>query len=67
MYATVPGQPAFAAGHGGAGVTSTALKWFLAEGATGSFFDLYVLVANPNASRFTIEGDLPVSRPASRS
>jgi hypothetical protein len=49
MYATVPGQPAFTAGHGGAGVTSTALKWFLAEGATGSFFDLFVLVANPNA------------------
>jgi hypothetical protein len=48
MYATMPGQPAFAAGHGGAGVTATALKWFLAEGATGSFFDLYVLVANPN-------------------
>jgi Tol biopolymer transport system component len=48
MYATVPGHPILAAGHGGAGVTSTALKWFLAEGATGSFFDLYVLVANPN-------------------
>jgi hypothetical protein len=50
MYATSPGQPAFTAGHGGAGVTSRGLKWFLAEGATGSFFDLYVLVANPNAA-----------------
>jgi hypothetical protein len=49
MYSTAPGQPPFAAGHGGAGVPATALKWFLAEGATGGFFDLYVLVANPNA------------------
>jgi hypothetical protein len=49
MYASLPGQPLASAGHGGAGVTSTALKWFLAEGATGSFFDLFVLVANPNA------------------
>ena len=48
MYSTAPGQPPFAAGHGGAGVTATALKWFLAEGATGNFFNLYVLVANPN-------------------
>jgi hypothetical protein len=50
MYASLPGQPIASAGHGGAGVTSTALKWFLAEGATGSFFDLFVLVANPNAA-----------------
>jgi hypothetical protein len=48
MYSTQPGQAPFTAGHGGAGVTATALKWFLAEGATGGFFDLYVLVANPN-------------------
>ena len=47
MYSTAPGQPPFAAGHGGAGVTAPALKWFLAEGATGNFFDLYVLVGNP--------------------
>jgi hypothetical protein len=48
MYAGGAGQQPFAAGHGGAGVTATALKWFLAEGATGPFFDLYVLVSNPN-------------------
>lgn len=24
--------------------------WFLAEGATGSFFDLYILIANPNST-----------------
>jgi hypothetical protein len=49
MYADAPGQPLVVAGHGGAGLPATALKWFLAEGATGPFFDLYVLVANPNA------------------
>ena len=49
------GQPPFAAGHGGAGVTATALKWFLAEGATGGFFDLYVLVANPNPAASTLK------------
>lgn len=41
-------QP-FAAGHASAGVTAPSTRWFLAEGATGSFFDLYVLVANPGA------------------
>ncbi len=46
MYATNPGQP-FAAGHGGAGVERPDIRWFLAEGATGSFFDLFVLIGNP--------------------
>jgi hypothetical protein len=50
MYSTRPGQKPFAAGHGGAGVTAPALRWFLAEGATGSFFDLYVLVSNPSTT-----------------
>jgi hypothetical protein len=50
MYSTRPGQPAFAAGHGGAGVTAPAPRWFLAEGATGGFFDLYLLIANPNTT-----------------
>jgi Tol biopolymer transport system component len=38
----------FTAGHQSAGVTAPALSWFLAEGATGPFFDLFVLLANPN-------------------
>ena len=46
MYLNRPGQP-FAAGHGSAGVTTPATSWFLAEGATGSFFELFVLIANP--------------------
>ena len=47
MYYSQPGQP-FAAGHESAGVTAPALEWFLAEGATGAFFDLFLLLANPN-------------------
>jgi hypothetical protein len=54
MYANRPGQD-FALGHAAAGSTATASRWFLAEGATGSFFDLYVLVANPGASDAAIE------------
>jgi hypothetical protein len=48
MYAEVPGQ-VFGAGHESAGVTAPATSWFLAEGATGPYFDLFVLVANPSA------------------
>lgn len=54
MYLDLPRQ-VFGAGHGSAGVTAPALEWFLAEGATGRFFDLFVLVANPAAQDATIE------------
>jgi hypothetical protein len=37
-------------GHESPGVKRLARKWFLAEGATGSFFQCYVLVGNPNAA-----------------
>jgi subtilisin family serine protease/streptogramin lyase len=46
MYLSRPGEP-FSAGHGSIGVTEPAASWFLAEGATGPFFDLFVLIANP--------------------
>ncbi len=48
MYISRSSQ-VFAAGHGSAGVTAPATNWFLAEGATGPFFDLFILIANPNA------------------
>jgi uncharacterized repeat protein (TIGR03803 family) len=54
MYVNRPGQP-FAAGHESAGVTAPALDWFLAEGATGAFFDLFVLIANPSTTAATID------------
>jgi autotransporter-associated beta strand protein len=34
-------------GHESAGVTSASTNWFLAEGATGAFFDTFVLLSNP--------------------
>lgn len=46
MYSSRSGAP-FAAGHGGAGIRAPSTTWFLAEGATGGFFDLFVLIANP--------------------
>ena len=49
MYLSTPAQT-FRAGHNSAGVTAPALDWFLAEGATGSYFDLFILVANPNGT-----------------
>ena len=50
MYMNVLTPPQiFGAGHAGAGVTATSTRWFLAEGATGTFFDLYYLLANPSA------------------
>ena len=54
MYLSRPGQP-FAAGHESAGVTAPALEWFLAEGATGTFFDLFVLIANPGSTAATVD------------
>jgi hypothetical protein len=53
MYAS--GAGTFAAGHDSAGVTSPSLEWFFAEGATGNFFDTFLLFANPNASQANIQ------------
>jgi ligand-binding sensor domain-containing protein len=56
----------FNAGHESAGVTTLATEWFLAEGNTGSFFDLFVLVANPGDTQadvtatFLLPTGLPV-------
>jgi hypothetical protein len=58
MYRDRPGQP-FAAGHESAGVTAPATRWFLAEGATGAWFDLFILLANPSTQ--TAEVDIPAS------
>ena len=42
------GNELFSAGHNSAAVDTPALRWFLAEGATGGTFDEFVLIANPN-------------------
>ena len=52
--ARVDGQ-VFAAGHASAGVTAAATSWFLAEGATGDFFDMFVLLANPTTTAADVE------------
>jgi len=54
LYLDVPGQ-FFAAGHESMGVTAPAREWFLAEGATGTFFDLFVLIANPRDAEAQVE------------
>jgi hypothetical protein len=69
MYYSVPGSPVYGAGHESAGVPDvpedplqTRRNWFFAEGATGSFFDTYILLANPGttaanvAATFLLEG-----------
>ena len=40
-------DPIWTGGHASAGVTLPWDTWFLAEGATGEFFDTFILVANP--------------------
>jgi hypothetical protein len=54
MYFSRPGE-VFSAGHESAGVTAPATRWFLAEGATGSFFNTFILIANPSAQTATVE------------
>ncbi|WP_396626261.1 IPT/TIG domain-containing protein [Luteitalea sp.] len=44
------GSELFSAGHNSAAVEAPALRWFLAEGATGGTFDEFVLIANPNTA-----------------
>ena len=63
MYRSVEGQ-VFAAGHASAGVTAAATSWFLAEGATGAFFDMFVLLANPNDDGRRRRDPLSADRPA---
>jgi hypothetical protein len=56
MYRSAAGQP-FALGHAAAAVPTPATGWFFAEGATGSFFDTYLLLANPSAQPATVRVD----------
>ncbi|HTV02655.1 MAG TPA: hypothetical protein VMF13_19045 [Luteitalea sp.] len=60
MYYTAAGAAGarpFEAGHDASGITAPALSWFLAEGATGSFFDLFVLIGNPDARPARIDAE----------
>ena len=44
----------FDGGHESAGVPRRRDDWFLAEGATGSFFNTFILVGNPNPAPATV-------------
>jgi glucose/arabinose dehydrogenase len=55
MYFGAPPDTLWKGGHESAGATAPALEWFLAEGATGPFFETFVLVSNPGASAADIE------------
>ena len=48
-------SPFWSGGHESAGVNEPATSWFLAEGATGTFFDTYILLSNPGGSPATAE------------
>jgi CSLREA domain-containing protein len=54
MYLDSAGQ-LFGAGHGSAAIADLSTHWFFAEGATGPFFNLYILVANPGSTDAQIE------------
>lgn len=49
MYRDGAGE-VFRSGHASAGIPSPSNTWFLAEGATGEYFDLFVLIANPGSA-----------------
>jgi subtilisin-like proprotein convertase family protein len=48
MYFPHTGARVFEGGHEAAGVNSTSRHWFLAEGATGPFFECFILLSNPS-------------------
>ena len=52
------GSRLFGAGHEGAGIAAPATRWFLAEGATGDFFDCFILIGNPSDSAAEIAGSI---------
>ena len=56
MYLNQPGR-FFGAGHESAGVTAPSTQWFMAEGATGSYFDLFILIANPQATPAVVQAE----------
>jgi hypothetical protein len=53
MYLNAGGR-LFGAGHASAGITTPAPMWSFAEGATGPYFDTFLLIANPSADPITV-------------
>ena len=65
-------SPLWIGGHESMGVTLPSRNWFLAEGATGSFFETFVLIANPSSTAANVDRALlpdtgaPVEKTVSR-
>jgi hypothetical protein len=63
-------EPFWSGGHASAGSTFQAFEWYLAEGATGTYFTTFVLVMNPNPNpaeltlTYMPAGGTPVTRQA---
>jgi hypothetical protein len=61
-------DPLWKAGHESAGVTVPSTTWFLAEGATGPFFETFILLANPQTTpaevtmTYLLQGGAPVTK-----
>jgi hypothetical protein len=50
MYFGTTATRFWSGGHESAGVASPSTEWFLAEGATGAFFDTFILLSNPGST-----------------
>ncbi len=59
MFVDHNGQ-SFAVGHGSPGAPAAAPDWFFAEGATGSFYDMWLSIANPSPAAATIQADFRI-------
>jgi uncharacterized repeat protein (TIGR01451 family) len=61
MYLNTAPAMVWNGGHASAGVTEASQRWFYAEGATGTFFDTFILLANPQTidAHVTMEYLLP--------
>ncbi len=61
-------NPLWKAGHESAGAVLPANSWFLAEGATGPFFETFILLANPQpvaanvTATYLIQGAQPITK-----
>jgi hypothetical protein len=61
-------NPLWIGGHESMGVTLPSRSWFLAEGATGPFFETFVLLANPSTTaasatvRFLPDSGAPIEK-----
>ena len=53
-FASVPGK-FWGGGHVNTGTTTPSTTWFHAEGATGTFFNTFILLSNPFSTPATVE------------